>query len=95
MTLLNEPDLQVLLTRLIHDLAINWDGKIVTADGLRRLDIRLAIDLDRTETWWVIPLVPGQSLMRLANKPERAHSGSANPDGLNSAVVESVQTLGR
>jgi hypothetical protein len=45
--------------------------------------------------WWVIPMVPGQSLMRLANKPERAHSGSANPDGLNSAVVESVQTLGR
>jgi hypothetical protein len=33
--------------------------------------------------WWVIPLVPGQSLMRLATKPERAHSGSANPDGLN------------
>jgi hypothetical protein len=25
----------------------------------------------------------GQSLMRLANKPERAHSGSANSDGLN------------
>ena len=45
--------------------------------------------------WWVIPLVPGQSLMRLATKPERAHSGSANPDGLNSAVVKSVQTLGR
>lgn len=55
---LDEPDLRALLKPLIHKLATNWDGRVVTAEGLRRLDIRLAIDVDRAESWWVIPLVP-------------------------------------
>jgi hypothetical protein len=54
---LDDPDLQDLVKPLIHDLATSWDGKVVTADGLRRLEIRLAIDIDRGETWWVIPSV--------------------------------------
>jgi hypothetical protein len=42
---------------LVHQLAEAWDGKTVTPDGLRRLDLRLVVDLDRTAGWWVIPAV--------------------------------------
>ena len=40
---------------LVHQLAVAWDGKIITADGLRHLDIRLAVDIDVGKSWWVIP----------------------------------------
>lgn len=52
---LTDSHLQDLLRPLVHDLAKSWDGEVVTAEGLRRLEIRLAIDIDRGETWWVIP----------------------------------------
>lgn len=62
---LDEPDVQNYLRPLIHELAVAWDGKVVTAEGLRRLEFRLAIDLDRANAWWVIPRVadaPGDIL---------------------------------
>ena len=43
--------------QLVHDLAAAWDGKIITPEGLRPLDIRLAVDLDDAQAWWVIPSV--------------------------------------
>jgi hypothetical protein len=46
------------LTPLIHELAKAWDGKIVTPEGLRRLELRLAVDLDEGKAWWVIPSLP-------------------------------------
>lgn len=54
---LDDPDVQDYLRPLIHELAVAWDGKVITAEGLRRLDIRLAFDLDRGSAWWVIPTV--------------------------------------
>lgn len=54
---LDDPDVQDYLCPLIHELAVAWDGKVITAEGLRRLEIRLALDLDRGSAWWVIPAV--------------------------------------
>ncbi|WP_344687396.1 hypothetical protein [Blastococcus jejuensis] len=54
-----------ILGPLLHDLATAWDGKIITAEGLRRLDLRLALDLDDACGWWVISAVrdlPGDLL---------------------------------
>ncbi len=42
---------------VVHQLAVAWDGKIITAEGLRRLDLRLVVDIDRSAAWWVIPAV--------------------------------------
>ncbi|MGH8525409.1 MAG: hypothetical protein ACREXY_14755, partial [Gammaproteobacteria bacterium] len=55
---LNDPNLEDHLKPLVHELAVAWDGKVITADGLRRLDIRLALDIDQASAWWVIPSVP-------------------------------------
>lgn len=54
---LDDPDVQGYLRPLIHELAVAWDGKVITAEGLRRLEFRLALDLDRGSAWWVIPTV--------------------------------------
>jgi len=54
---LSEPAVEDYMRTLVHQLAVSWDGKIITAEGLRRLDLRLVIDLDRNSTWWVIPAV--------------------------------------
>ncbi|MFI2486873.1 hypothetical protein ACH47X_08185 [Promicromonospora kroppenstedtii] len=58
---LEDPGVQDYLRPLVHDLATAWDGKVITADGLRRLEFRLALDLDRGKAWWVIPTAPGAS----------------------------------
>ncbi|WP_111832677.1 hypothetical protein [Actinomadura madurae] len=54
---LGDPEVQDYLRPIINDLAIAWDGKVVTAEGLRRLEFRLALDLDRGNAWWVVPRV--------------------------------------
>jgi len=54
---LDDPDVQGYLRPLIHKLALAWDGKVVTAEGLRRLEFRLVLDLDRGSAWWAIPIV--------------------------------------
>lgn len=54
-TSLSDPTLEEYMQTLVHQLAVAWDGKIITADGLRRLDLRLVIDLDRSSAWWAIP----------------------------------------
>ncbi|HJP78057.1 MAG TPA: hypothetical protein VJ914_27540, partial [Pseudonocardiaceae bacterium] len=54
---LHDTDLLPILGPLLHHLATAWDGKIITADGLRRLNLRLVIDLDDLDAWWVIPAV--------------------------------------
>ncbi|MGN6607666.1 MAG: hypothetical protein ACTHMS_11745 [Jatrophihabitans sp.] len=54
---LSDDEVLPLLTSMLHDLATAWDGKIITAEGLRRLDLRLAVDLDDARTWWVVPAV--------------------------------------
>ena len=62
---LDDPDVQDYLRPLVHELAVAWDGKVITAEGLRRLEFRIAIDLDRASAWWVIPSVddvPGDIL---------------------------------
>ncbi|KFZ77010.1 hypothetical protein ED92_38585 [Amycolatopsis sp. MJM2582] len=46
-----------LLGPLLKDLATAWDGRIITAEGLRHLSLRLTIDLDEACAWWVIPAV--------------------------------------
>jgi hypothetical protein len=56
---LDDPSVQDYVKTLVHELAEAWDGKIVTADGLRRLDLRLVLDLDRGSAWWAVPSVPG------------------------------------
>ena len=38
---LDDPDVQDYLRPLIHELAVAWDGKVITAEGLRRLEFRL------------------------------------------------------
>lgn len=62
---LSDGDLAGYVTPLIYQLAKAWDGKVITPDGLRRLELRLAVDLDRSAAWWVIPSlsdVPGDVL---------------------------------
>jgi hypothetical protein len=54
---LTDPDVRPILTPLLHDLATAWDGKIITAEGLRRLDLRLTVDLVEPSAWWVVPAV--------------------------------------
>lgn len=56
---LTEPTVQDYMRTLVHQLAVAWDGKIITAEGLRRLELRLVVDLDRSSAWWVIPQVQG------------------------------------
>ncbi|MGY4100430.1 hypothetical protein ACW2Q0_12875 [Nocardia sp. R16R-3T] len=57
MEVLDDPDVLDYLRPLIHELAVAWDGKVITTEGLRRLEICLALDLDRGSAWWVIPAV--------------------------------------
>lgn len=52
---LDDPDVQGLLPSLVHELAASWNGEIITDDGRRRLDIRLALDIDGRELRWVVP----------------------------------------
>jgi len=56
---LDDPSVRDYVKTLVHELAEAWDGKIVTADGLRRLDLRLVLDLDRGSAWWAVPSVAG------------------------------------
>ncbi len=56
---LNDATLHGYLEPLLHGLAEAWDGNVITASGLRRLEIRPVLDLDEGETWWVIPAVAG------------------------------------
>ncbi|WP_123813558.1 hypothetical protein [Myceligenerans xiligouense] len=56
---LDDATLQDYLEPLVHGLAVAWDGNVITASGLRRLEIRPAIDLDEGEAWWVVPAVAG------------------------------------
>lgn len=46
------------LMPLVHDFAAAWDGKIITSEGLRRLEFRLAMEFNPSSAWWVIPSVP-------------------------------------
>ncbi|WP_099041846.1 hypothetical protein [Mycobacterium neglectum] len=55
---LSEASVEDYIRTLVHQLAVAWDGKIITAEGLRRLDLRLVVDIDRSAAWWVIPAVP-------------------------------------
>ncbi|MCV7155022.1 hypothetical protein [Mycolicibacterium pyrenivorans] len=54
---LSEPTVGDYMRTVVHQLAVAWDGKIITAEGLRRLDLRLVVDIDRSAAWWVIPAV--------------------------------------
>ncbi|WP_280352401.1 hypothetical protein [Nocardia abscessus] len=54
---LDDDDLVPILAPLLHDLAVAWDGNIITSEGLRRLELRLALDLDDVRAWWVVPAV--------------------------------------
>lgn len=55
---LGEPSLIDYMQSLVHQLAEAWDGKTITAEGLRRLALRVVVDIDRATAWWVIPSVP-------------------------------------
>jgi hypothetical protein len=54
---LTDPNVRPILTPLLHQLATAWDGKIITAEGMRRLDLRLTVDLAGPSAWWVVPAV--------------------------------------
>lgn len=82
---LDEPAMLVYLKPLIHGLAVAWDGKVVTAEGLRRLEIRLAMDLDRAAAWWVVPAVadlPGDIVDGIADG--RSFTALLTPDSHSS-----------
>ncbi|QLY33302.1 hypothetical protein H0264_14625 [Nocardia huaxiensis] len=82
---LDDPDIVDYLRPLIYKLAISWDGKVITAEGLRRLEIRLTLDLDRHRAWWVIPAVaqvPGDTLA--GKTGGAAFSVSITPDPYSS-----------
>lgn len=99
---LDDPAMHLYLKPLIHGLAVAWDGKVVTAEGLRRLEIRLAIDLDQGEAWWVVPAVsdlPGDIVEgRVAGAPFTAlltpddHSSLYASDGLPPVTPAALQS---
>lgn len=67
---LQDDEVLPILGPLLHGLATAWDGKIITAEGLRRLDLRLVMDLDDACAWWVVPAVrdfPGDLLKGVSN----------------------------
>ena len=79
---LGDPSLAEYMKSLVYQLAQAWDGKTVTVDGLRRLDLRIVIDLDRANAWWVIPAVRDVSedtLCGIADGREFAAALSADP----------------
>lgn len=85
MTALNDPQLQIDLEPLIHALAASWDGKVVDAEGLRRLELRLTIDIDRGLAWWVIPAVhPSFTDTLVGTMRDSAFTVTVSPDAYSS-----------
>jgi hypothetical protein len=48
-----------LLADYLSRLASSWDGTVLTVEGKRRLDVRVAVDLHDMRARWAIPLVAG------------------------------------
>ena len=98
---LEDPELQDYLRPLIHKLAVAWDGKVTTAEGLRRLEFRLTIDLDRASAWWVIPNVadvPGDILTGTTGRTDFTvlvtpdpHSSMFEAEGLPPVTTNSLR----
>ncbi|MGW6928456.1 hypothetical protein ACWGE0_00235 [Lentzea sp. NPDC054927] len=57
--LVSDPLQAELVGQLLVGLAEDWDGRVITADGLRRLDIKLALDVKRQRVSWVITTADG------------------------------------
>ena len=51
---LNDKQRQTFLGTYLHRLATEWDGVVLTAEGVAQLDIRLAMDLDEFTCQWVV-----------------------------------------
>ncbi len=77
-----DPDLRDLIKPLVHDLATSWDGKVVTPEGLRRLDIRLTVQPTRRLSWWSIPAV--------ADAPNDVLKGAADGHEFTAAITHTV-----
>lgn len=56
---LADDDLCSLLMPLVTALAERWDGRVVTADGKRRLEMHLVLDLEKWAAHWAIPVIDG------------------------------------
>jgi hypothetical protein len=56
---LTDPAAKDYVSVVVYELAAAWDGKIITTDGRRRLDIRLILDLEDEAIRWAIPAVAG------------------------------------
>lgn len=76
---LEDADVQGYLLPLIHELAVAWDGKVITTEGLRRLEFRMALDLDRGSAWWVIPSVN--------DPPDDMLTGTADGDNFSVLIT--------
>jgi hypothetical protein len=51
---LGDDETAPMLAEIVHRLALSWDGLLMTAEGLRRVEVRLSLDLDRWRKWWVL-----------------------------------------
>ncbi len=56
---LEDDQTQGLLVAHVHRLATQWDGVVLTAEGAKRLDVRIAIDLDDMVATWAFPRLTG------------------------------------
>ncbi|WP_330275864.1 hypothetical protein OG205_09425 [Lentzea sp. NBC_00516] len=57
--LVSDPLQVELVGQLLVGLAEDWDGRVITADGLRRLDMKVALDVKRQRVSWVITAADG------------------------------------
>lgn len=62
-----------MLADIVHRLALSWDGLLITAEGLRRVDVRLSLDLDRWQKRWVLAATDQVDYDRLAGTIGSAH----------------------
>jgi hypothetical protein len=56
---LDDPRNEEMMAAHLRRLAEGWDGTVVTAEGRRRLEFRLVIDLEVPSARWVVPMVAG------------------------------------
>jgi len=48
-----------LVAPIVTGLAAVWDGQVVTAEGQRRLDLRVVLDLQSWSAHWAVPIAEG------------------------------------
>ncbi len=77
-----------LVGAVVQALAEAWDGRVITRDGKRRIQIRLGLDLDEWSTRWLFPadvdgpdeltLAIGSEMVALTKRPPSRYYGVTN-----------------